>query len=247
MKYLSAFVVALCLISTTFAYDVNDNFAERKVSLADAHAKVNEAARVFKEIMDNSAQAIPSQLLEESEGIVIIPDLIKVGFGIGGKAGRGVLVIRNNNGQWSSPVFISLIGGSIGWQVGAQSSDIILVFKTRQSVERVVAGKFTLGADVGVAAGPVGGNLKADLEFKSEIYSYSRSRGLFAGLALDGSILEIDHVANEGLYKEKVSVADIFLGNTKSSSAEVRKFKRVLHKHTKRKGFHALEALGDDD
>ena len=240
MKYLSAFVVALFLSNNTaMAYKVDDNFAERKVTLADAHKKINESARIFKEIMDNPAQAIPSQLLKEAEGIVIIPDLIKVGFGIGGKVGRGLIVIRDNDGQWSSPAFVSLIGGSIGWQVGAQSSDIILVFKTRDSVERVITGKFTLGADVGVAAGPVGGNAKVDLE--SDIYSYSRSRGLFAGLTLDGSVLQIDHEANQGLYKEKVSTADIFLGNTKSSSSEVRKFKRALHKHTKRKGIFKLD------
>ena len=120
----------------------------------------------------------------------------------GGRFGKGILVVRQEDGSWANPVFITVAGGSIGWQIGVESIDIILVFKSTRSLEGIMKGKFTLGADASVAAGPVGRQASAstDILLKSEIYSYSRSRGLFAGLAVDGASIQINHDANEAFY-----------------------------------------------
>src|SRR5205085_11303913 len=134
--------------------------------------------------------------------VAIIPDVIKLGFVVGGQRGHGVVIIRQADGSWRAPMFVTITGGSIGWQVGAQATDFMLVFKTQKSVEGLLRGKFTLGADAAIAAGPVGRRAVAatDAELKAEIYSYSRSRGLFAGVSLEGSALQVDDRANASYY-----------------------------------------------
>src|SRR5205085_8443482 len=130
--------------------------------------------------------------------VAIIPDVIKLGFVVGGQRGHGVVIIRQADGSWRAPMFVTITGGSIGWQVGAQATDFMLVFKTQKSVEGLLRGKFTLGADAAIAAGPVGRRAGAatDAELKAEIYSYSRTRGLFAGVSLEGSALQVDDNAD---------------------------------------------------
>ena len=147
-------------------------------------------------------QNIPTWLLERAHAVAVIPAVIKVGLGIGGRRGKGVLVVRKDNGQWSNPVFVNLTGGSFGFQVGVQSTDVVLVFTSRQSIEGIVGGKVTLGADASVAAGPVGRQSSAatDVGLTAQVYSYSRAQGLFAGVALDGSAMTIDHKSNESFY-----------------------------------------------
>ncbi len=149
------------------------------------------------------AQAIPVALLHDAKGIIICPGLLKGGFIIGVRHGRGVLVVRDDSGHWRAPSFISITGGSIGWQIGIQATDIILVFKTKKSIQGLINGKFTIGGDISAAAGPVGRDASAstDLQFKAEIYSYSRSRGLFAGAALDGSQVSMDNAATAAYYR----------------------------------------------
>ncbi|MFQ5329597.1 MAG: lipid-binding SYLF domain-containing protein [Thermodesulfobacteriota bacterium] len=179
--------------------------------------KVKEATEVLSDIIAIPERGIPPALLRNAYGIAVIPNVIKVGFVVGGRRGKGVIVIRTSNGEWSNPSFITLTGGSVGWQIGAQSTDVILVFKGRKGVDGVRKGKFTLGADASVAAGPVGRHVAAstDIQLKAEIYSYSRSRGLFAGVALEGAALQIDHNANETFYREEgVSVGVIFRSDT---------------------------------
>lgn len=161
---------------------------------------VQSATAVLNEFLDLRVKGIPASLLAEAHGVAIIPGVIKVGLVLGGQRGKGVVVIREKDGSWRAPTFITLTGGSVGWQAGAQSTDVVLVFKTEKSVEGLLKGKFTIGADAAAAAGPVGRRAGAstDGELKAEIYSYSRTRGLFAGVSLDGSVLEID----EGLVAE---------------------------------------------
>src|ERR1700736_5360192 len=150
-----------------------------------AHAQAREqgrlltASQVLEELRGSRDQAIPDRLLERAYGIAVIPDLTKVAFFAGGRRGHGVLVVRDKQGRFSYPVFITMTGGSFGWQWGVQSTDIVLGFTTRKGVEHITAGKFTLGADASVAAGPVGRQASAstDLSFKAEVYSYSRTRG----------------------------------------------------------------------
>lgn len=173
--------------------------------------KITEAAEVFGEIMAVPEQEIPAALLKKVHAIAIVPGVIKVGFVIGGRHGKGVLMTRGDNGKFGDPLFISLSSGSVGWQIGAQSSDVILVFRSRRGVDGVTSGKFTLGADASVAAGPVGRDAGAgtDVKLKSEIYSYSRARGLFAGISLEGSALQVDEEANADYYGAGVGAQTI--------------------------------------
>lgn len=161
------------------------------------------ATEVIKEITAIPAKGIPRSLLAEAEGIAIIPDMLKGGFVVGVRHGRGVVVVKDAQGGWTAPTFISITGGSVGWQVGIQATDLVLVFKTKKSVQGLLTGKFTIGADASAAAGPVGrdATVSTDAALKAEIYSYSRSRGLFAGVALDGSALQVDREAAARYYR----------------------------------------------
>jgi lipid-binding SYLF domain-containing protein len=165
-------------------------------------ARLVTATRVLNELLQMPEQNIPSWLLERAYAVAVIPAVIKVGLGIGARHGKGVLVVRKDNGSWSNPAFVNLTGGSFGFQVGVQSTDIVLVFTSRHSIEGIVGGKVTLGADASVAAGPVGRQSSAatDIGLKAQVYSYSRASGLFAGVALDGSALTIDDRSNETFY-----------------------------------------------
>lgn len=165
-------------------------------------AKVQEAVAVLNEIMLIPEQTIPPNLLANSHGVAIVPGLLKASFIFGARYGQGVLSVRSQDGRWSNPNFITLTGGSFGLQIGAQSTDIILVFKTQRSIDAITSGTFTLGADASVAAGPVGRHAEAstDVQLKAEIFSYSVSRGLFAGVALEGAAMQIDYKANSAFY-----------------------------------------------
>ena len=168
-------------------------------------AVVDESTGVLDEIMATPEKGIPSSLLADAQGIAIVPNVVKGGLGIGVRFGRGILLVRDETGQWRPPSFISLVGGSFGWQIGVQASDVILVFKNRKSVQTLLTGKLTLGADAAVTAGPVGrqATAGADVTLRSAVFSYSRSRGLFLGLALDGTAIMIDNKANAAYYGTK--------------------------------------------
>lgn len=174
------------------------------------------ATEVLEEVQGMPDQRLPDALLTRAYGIAVIPDVTKVAFIFGGRHGNGVLVVRDTLASpWSNPVFVSLTGGSWGFQAGAQSSDIILVFTTKTGVEGIAGGKLTLGADASVATGPVGrqGSAATDIGFNAEIYSYARTRGLFGGIALDGSVMAIDRSANADFYgKSGVTATEILAG-----------------------------------
>jgi lipid-binding SYLF domain-containing protein len=176
--------------------------------------RARNAVRVLTDIQAIPESAIPDKLFDEARAIVVVPDTIKAGFIIGGRRGHGLLSVRSPDGSWSNPSFVRLTGGSIGLQAGVQSADIVLVFRSDRGLESIVNGKFTLGADAGVAAGPVGRNASAqtDGEMKAEIWSWSRARGLFAGVALDGAVLSIDDAANEAVYGRDTTPRMIFEG-----------------------------------
>jgi SH3 domain-containing YSC84-like protein 1 len=163
---------------------------------------VNAATQVLREVMAVPLKCIPESLLHEAQGIAIIPGMVKGGFIVGVRHGKGVLVTRDKAGRWRAPVFISVTGGSVGAQAGVQATDLVLVFKTRHSVDGIRKGKVRIGADPAVAAGPVGREASAatDGQLKAEILSYSRSRGLFAGLAIDGVTMHVDYHANAEYY-----------------------------------------------
>lgn len=221
------------------------------LTLSAAHAassketgKINDSIEVIEQIMGIPESGIPQEILAKAQGIAIIPGVIKAGFILGGRYGTGVMLIRNTEGVWSRPAFISIGGGSIGWQVGVQSIDIILVFKSRKGVENMMRGKFTLGADAGVAAGPVGRRVEAgtDVQLKAEIVSYSRTRGLFAGLSLEGASLQVDDSANEAFYGAKASeVRDIFTSKELTTPAPTEKLREALRRYTNGKETPARE------
>jgi lipid-binding SYLF domain-containing protein len=163
---------------------------------------VAQSKQLLDETMARALSRIPQAMLTDAHGVALIPNVVKGGFIVGARFGRGVLMIREPNGSWHAPVFITLTGGNVGWQAGVQSSDIILVFKSPRSIQGVLNGKVTLGADMAAAAGPVGrqGGVATDGQLRAEIYTYSRSRGLFAGVAIDGSVLQVDRIATGNYY-----------------------------------------------
>jgi len=196
--------------------------------------RANNAVRVLKEIMMAPDKRVPSDLLNNAYAVAVIPDVIKAGFVIGGRHGVGLISIKAADGTWSNPSYLSMTGGSIGFQAGVQSTDVILVFRTQRGVDSIVHGKFTLGADASVAAGPVGRDAHAatDAQLKAEIYSYSRSRGLFAGVALDGSVLAIDNDANQAVYGDGVTPRRIFANGVTNVPDAVVDFRDRLEEYT---------------
>uniref|UniRef100_UPI0027383BC6 lipid-binding SYLF domain-containing protein n=1 Tax=Stenotrophomonas sp. YIM B06876 TaxID=3060211 RepID=UPI0027383BC6 len=197
--------------------------------------RARNAVRVLSEIQDIPEQAIPDKLLDEGRAILVIPDTIKAGLVIGGRRGHGLMSVKMADGSWSNPVFVKLTGGSIGFQAGVQSSDVILVFRNDRSLDNIVNGKFTLGADAGVAAGPVGRSAAAatDGQLKAEIWSWSRARGLFAGVALDGAVLQIDDAANLDAYGPNTTPRMILEGRLREApSRDVVAFRDRLEEST---------------
>ncbi len=194
-------------------------------------AQAQNAARVLTEIQAIPESAIPDKLLDEAKAIVIVPDTVKAGLVLGGRRGRGLLAVRTPEGDWSNPSFVTLTGGSIGFQVGVQSADVVLVFRSERGLDSIVNGKFTLGADAGVAAGPMGRNASAatDGQMKAEIWSWSRARGLFAGVALDGAVLSIDDKSNEMVYGQDTTPRMIFEDRAPQAAPDaVARFRELL-------------------
>jgi lipid-binding SYLF domain-containing protein len=218
-------IAALCLF-TAQAVNANTTPEERTRS----------AITVLKEMSAIPENSIPERLLAEAYAIAVVPDLTKAAFIFGGRGGKGLISVRGKDGAWTNPNFITLGGGSWGFQAGVQSSDLILVFTSKNGVDNIIKGKFTLGADASVATGPVGRNVQAstDEKFKAEIYSYSRAKGLFLGVSLDGSVISIDRKANEKVYGDMASPASIFDGRTQTQNQAVIDFRNQLEEGSSR-------------
>jgi lipid-binding SYLF domain-containing protein len=167
-----------------------------------------QAKEVFQELMSSPDQSVPKELLEGAKGIVVIPGMIKGALGFGARWGYGVMSCRNAQGVWSPPIFVSLKGGSWGFQIGAEKTDLVLFFMTERGARSLVtSSKFTLGGKVSVAAGPLGrsGEAATDLHLNAEIYSYAKSKGLFAGISLEGARLAPQKSTNDAYYGAPVS------------------------------------------
>jgi lipid-binding SYLF domain-containing protein len=224
--YLTILLVVLGLGSCTTlggsGADSTNNSTE-KVAIESVNTLIEKSLIVLAEIMQSRDNTIPASLLQVAEALIVVPDMFKIGFGVGANLGKGIAMVRQDNRTWSNPVIITMGGGSLGLQIGAQETDIVLVFKNRQGLENLVAGSMTLGADLGIAAGPIGVATEAgtDTKFNSEIYSYSRSKGLFAGVSLKGQKVEIDKSSNLSLYGKLVSAADIFANRVTATSVNV--------------------------
>jgi lipid-binding SYLF domain-containing protein len=192
--------------------------------------KIEDAVQVIQEFGKMEETTIPAQLMEITHGIVIIPKLINAGLVVGGKRGKGIALVKNKDGTWSNPVFVTLTGGSIGFQAGVQAVDLVLIFKRSETLMNIGKGSFTLGGDISVAAGPLGRSSSANTDYKldAEVFSYSRSRGLFAGISLNGAGLEVDSSANAKFYGQTASAKALFSGVPKKDSSIIKELKEAL-------------------
>jgi len=190
-------------------------------------ATLLNATEVMNELRNAPDQNVPNWLLDRAYAVAVVPNVLKVSVVVGGRRGTGVLVVRNDDGSWSNPVFVNLTGGSVGFQLGVQSTDVMLVFTSKAGVEGIMGGKVTLGADASVAAGPVGRQTEAatDIGMNAQVYAYSRSKGLFAGVSLDGSALTINHKYDEEYYnKPGILASEILSSKAPRASANAQNF-----------------------
>jgi SH3 domain-containing YSC84-like protein 1 len=205
--------------------------------LKDEAKQSEKASQVLREIMDTPDKAIPDDLLDKAECVAVFPDVIKAGFIVGGRGGRGVASCRTAQG-WSAPAYFNLGGGSIGLQIGAQSTDFVLLFMNKEGLNHLLSDKFEIGGDASVAAGPVGRQAGAstDLKLESQILSYSRSKGLFAGLELKGVVIKPDKDDMRDVYGEGVTAKEVLQENKITAPASARTFSTTLDRYSKRKG-----------
>ncbi|MFC4728695.1 lipid-binding SYLF domain-containing protein [Coralloluteibacterium thermophilus] len=197
-----------------------------------------EAVQVLDTLMQVPESAIPEALLREAQAVAVFPNVVKAGLIIGGRRGHGLISVRSPDGTWSHPSFITLTGGSIGFQAGVQGSDLVLVFRSQRGVDSIVHGKFTLGADAAVAAGPVGRMAQAstDEQLRAEILAYARSRGLFAGIAIDGAVMSIDHRSNQGAYGPNTTPRAVFENRVGAASTPIVDFRDRLEEYSQPRG-----------
>lgn len=212
--------------------------------------RVAEATEVLNQLLRIPEQSIPPTLLSSAYAIAVVPNVVKAAFGVGARHGKGVLIVRRPDNSWSNPAFISLTAGSFGFQIGAQATDVILVFKSRKGVDGLENGKLTLGADASIAAGPVGRTTSAatDVQLKAEVYSYSRSRGLFAGVSLEGSGVAMDRKANAAYYgAPDMTPERVFASASNAAPLGAQKFVEVLTAQTSRLPQQPVAANGVRD
>ena len=205
----------------------------------DASERISKAAAVLQDRTSASDKRVPNELLQRAEAIAVIPNMVKGAFGIGGRFGKGVVSERAENGRWSAPAFIEIGGGSFGLQIGVSSTDLVLVFTDRKAMSMLEGGKdLKLGVDAGVVAGPLGREAEAGVNAKLEtaIYAYSRSKGLFAGIALDGAVLNMDKDMNAKVYGSSGDARQI-LGGSTASNTTVRPFIDALDKVVPKKRY----------
>ena len=234
LSWNGALCVSLLMVLTTAGAAQNKN--ARRISQATERAR--EAAKVFTEIMAAVDKAIPKDLLDNAEAVAVFPNVIKAGFIVGGRGGRGV-ISRRVPGGWSAPAFFKLGGGSIGLQIGASSTDFELLFMNEDALKGLLEDKLEIGGEGSVAAGPVGraASASTNVTLDAGILSYSRSKGLFAGLELKGVVIDPDNDANRAVYN--LTARDILTGANKMSinrmPAGVRIFPRTLSRYSVRR------------
>jgi lipid-binding SYLF domain-containing protein len=208
----------------------------RGTKMKEGAEQTTKAAQVFGEIMGTPDKGIPKDLLNKAECIAVFPNVIKAGFIVGGKAGRGVASCRTKTG-WSAPAFLEIKGGSVGLQIGGSSTDLVLLFMNTEGLKKLVSSKVELGADASVAAGPVGREAAAstDASMSAEILSYSRSKGLFAGLSLKGSVVSAEKSDMEDTYGDSVTAMQVLEASNTRAPAEVQGFATKLSQYSARK------------
>ncbi len=183
-------------------------------NISTLNQRVENSSFVLTQFTSEFSQRIPASVIRRAEGIAIIPGVVQAGFLFGGRRGAGVLMVRNTDGSWSRPAFVTITGGSFGLQIGAQSSDVILVFNNKLVVTQALAQSFRLGGNVSVAAGPVGGDVVSPADPSPNVFTYARSSGLFAGVSLEGANLSFDSTSSNTFYdKNNLTPLQIFNNN----------------------------------
>lgn len=197
---------------------------------ADEVKRLARATDVFQEIMKTPDKGIPSDLLDKAACIAIVPGLKKGGLGLGGKYGKGLIMCRKPNRSWTAPSFITIEGGSIGFQIGFTQIDVVMLFMNKKGVDKLIGDKFTIGADASAAAGPVGRQTAAqtNIRMDAEILTYSRAKGLFAGISLDGATLRSDKDDNREFYGKDIDPRSILIDGTVEMPPEARSLASAL-------------------
>ena len=224
--------VLACFVASTVC------FAQQRQSkdYRDAVSQSEKAAQVFREIMRAPDKSVPQDILDGAECVAVFPQVLKAGFVVGARGGRGVASCRTAGG-WSAPAFFNLKGGSIGLQIGAQSTDFVLLFMNEKGLNRLMGDKFEIGGDASVAAGPVGRQAGAstNIRMDAEILSYSRSRGLFAGLELKGVVITLDDDDMIAVYGEGAKAKAVLQDRSVNAPADVRDYPTALGGYSKRR------------
>jgi lipid-binding SYLF domain-containing protein len=212
-------VLVLILVTAAIAFDREDSVK-----------RLQRATEVFSEIMKTPDKGIPEDLLNKCECVGIVPGLKKGGLGLGGKYGKGLIMCRKPDRSWTAPSFITIEGGSVGFQIGYTQIDVVMVMMNRKGVEKLIGDKFTIGADASAAAGPVGRQTAAqtNIRLDAEILTYSRAKGLFAGVSLDGATLRSDKDDNRAFYGKDIDARSILLDGSVAMPAEGRALASAL-------------------
>lgn len=232
MKHkLAILAAAICLSAA-----VSAGVAAQTRKLKDEAKQSEKAAKVFGEIMNTPDKGIPRELLDSAECVAVFPSVIKAGFIVGGRGGRGVASCRTASG-WSAPAYFTLGGGSVGLQIGAQATDFVLLFMNKGGLNSLLSDKFEMGGDASVAAGPVGRQAGAstDLKLNAQILSYSRSKGLFAGLELKGVVISQDKDDMRDVYGEGVTAKEVLQENKVTAPEAVQAFPKTLGRYSAHK------------
>jgi lipid-binding SYLF domain-containing protein len=196
-----------------------------------AAERVDAAREVYRELMKSPDHSVPAGLLKDCRGIAIFPHVVKGAFMVGARYGKGIVCCRDSGGRWSPPAFFTLVGGSVGWQIGAEATDVVLVFMTTRGTQSLLSSEFTLGGNVSVAAGTIGRSAEAgtDVKLNAEIYSYALSKGVFAGVSLEGARISVDGTSVESFYGAPVQArAILFEHKVPRRPPEVDKLVRAL-------------------
>lgn len=232
---MTRFAVFLCvaiLCALTFPNLPSSSAASK----AEEKERARKAITAFREIMGAPDQAVPLELLDRAQCVAVFPSVKKGGFIVGGQYGKGLISCRRSEGSWGAPAFFTIGGGSFGLQIGGQAVDLVLLIMNNSGVEGLLQDKFEIGAGAGASAGPVGRNthVSTDVLLKSQIVSYSRSRGLFAGLELKGAVIMQDNTANRDIYDRDISAREIIVDGKVRTPPDIEGFPNVLRKFSPR-------------
>lgn len=199
-----------------------------------AEEKILDSSNALKNMMRDSKIKIPQKIIENAQAIAIFPATIEISMFLGGKTGNGVMVVRRSDGSWSYPFFVKLGGAGLGFQVGVEKKDILMIFKSTDSVQKLMNNKMTLGVDASVAAGPAGNSAGrgSEVDFKSEVYTYTKTQGAFVGVSFDGSVMNHDYDENIELYGNNITPAQIIESDGLLSSYAIDDFLRAVQKLT---------------